>query len=88
MNQDNKEAGSDMKFLFWDDPGDSQENVDNQATTRTAVVLSESGSRAATRDTDEEERKAEERMRIILQNGNTGEHYPEYQDYTDDTDEE
>jgi hypothetical protein len=30
MNQDNKEAGSDMKFLFWDDPGDSQENVDNQ----------------------------------------------------------
>jgi hypothetical protein len=30
MNQNNKEAGSDMKFLFWDDPGDSQENVDNQ----------------------------------------------------------
>jgi hypothetical protein len=33
MNQNNKEAGSDMKFLFWDDPGDSQENVDNQKDT-------------------------------------------------------
>ena len=78
MNQDNKEAGSDMKFLFWDDPGDSQENVDNQKTPCSNHA----------RDTDEEERKAEQRMRIILQNGNTGEHYPEYQDYLDDTDEE
>jgi hypothetical protein len=35
MNQNNKEAGSDMKFLFWDDPGDSQENVDNQTLLKT-----------------------------------------------------
>jgi hypothetical protein len=86
MNQDNKEAGSDMKFLFWDDPGDSQENVDNQKnlaqTTQGKDLL------FTARDTDEEERKAEERMRIILQNGNTGEHYPEYKDYLDDIDEE
>lgn len=75
----NKEAGSDMKFLFWDDPGDSQENVDNQKECCANHV----------RDTEEEEeRKAEERMMIIMRNGNTGEGYPEYQDYLDDTDEE
>jgi hypothetical protein len=39
-------------------------------------------------ETDEEERKAVERMMIIMRNGNTGEGYPEYQDYLDDTDEE
>jgi len=78
MNQSNKELGSDMKFLFWDDPGDSQENVDNQVSSCSKHD----------RDTDEEERKAEERMRIIMQNGNTGEHYPEYKDYLDETDEE
>jgi hypothetical protein len=38
MNQNNKEAGSDMKFLFWDDPGDSQENVDNQKQSRGAYA--------------------------------------------------
>lgn len=78
MNQDNKGVGSDMKFLFWDDPGDSQENVDNQM----------SGCSNHDRDTDEEERKAEERMMIIIRNGNEGTHYPEYGDYLDDTDEE
>jgi hypothetical protein len=30
MNQDNKGAGSDLKFIFWDDVGDSQDHVDNQ----------------------------------------------------------
>jgi hypothetical protein len=25
-----KSPGSDMKFVFWDDPGDSQEHVDRQ----------------------------------------------------------
>lgn len=40
------------------------------------------------RDNEEEERKAEERMMIIMRNGNTGEGYPEYEDYLDDTDEE
>lgn len=78
MNQDNKGVGSDMKFLFWDDPGDSQENVDNQ-----------SGCCANhERDTEEEERLAEERMMIIIRNGNSGEHYPEYADYIDDTEDE
>jgi hypothetical protein len=78
MKADNKEAGSDMKFLFWDDPGDSQENVDNQKTPCSNHTM----------ETDEEERKAVERMMIIMRNGNTGEGYPEYQDYLDDTDEE
>jgi hypothetical protein len=78
MKADNKEAGSDMKFLFWDDPGDSQENVDNQKTPCSNHAV----------ETDEEERKAVERMMIIMRNGNTGEGYPEYQDYLDDTDEE
>ena len=80
MNQSNKEAGSDMKFLFWDDPGDSQENVYNQKTP--------CSNHARELDWAEEEEKLNERMRIISQNGNTGEHYPEYQDYLDDTDEE
>jgi len=78
MKADNKEAGSDMKFLFWDDPGDSQENVDNQKTPCSNHAM----------ETYEEERKAVERMMIIMRNGNTGEGYPEYQDYLDDTDEE
>jgi len=78
MKANNKEAGSDMKFLFWDDPGDSQENVDNQKTPCSNHAM----------ETDEEERKAVERMMIIMRNGNTGEGYPEYQDYLDDTDEE
>jgi len=80
MKADNKEAGSDMKFLFWDDPGDSQESVDNQKTA--------CSNHARELDWAEEEEKLNERMRIISQNGNTGEHYPEYQDYLDDTDEE
>ena len=40
------------------------------------------------RDNEEEERKAEERMMIIIRNGNEGTHYPEYQDYLDDNEEE
>lgn len=30
MKADNKGVGSDLKFIFWDDPGDSQDSVDNQ----------------------------------------------------------
>ena len=72
--------GSDMKFLFWDDPGDSQEHVDKQANTSPCAnhALQQ----------DEEEKDAQERMIIILRNGNSGEHYPEYKDYMDDTDEQ
>lgn len=79
MNQDNKGVGSDMKFLFWDDPGDSQENVDNQ---------SECCANHERDAEEEEERLAVERMMIIMRNGNTGEGYPEYKDYLDETDEE
>lgn len=94
MNQDNKGAGSDMKFLFWDDPGDSQDNVDNQCNLKDwqrEIIERELGKTccsAHARDTEEDERLAEERMMIIIRNGNSGEHYPEYADYMDDTDEE
>lgn len=37
---------------------------------------------------EEQEKKAVERLNIIMRNGNTGEGYPEYSDYLDDTDEE
>ena len=30
MESKNKGVGSDLKFIFWDDVGDSQEHVDNQ----------------------------------------------------------
>jgi len=72
--------GSDMKFLFWDDPGDSQEHVDKQ--TKPSPCANHALQQ------DEDEKAAEERMMIILRNGNSGEHYPEYKDYMDDTDEE
>ncbi len=81
MSQDNsKGPGSDMKFVFWDDIGDSQEHVDQQ------VKATPCSNHAVQQDEDEEE--AERRMMIIMRNGNSGEHYPEYQDYMDDSDEE
>jgi len=81
MNQDNsKGPGSDMRFVFWDDIGDSQEHVDQQ-------VKSTPCSNHAVQQ-EEDEAEAEKRMMIIMRNGNSGEHYPEYQDYMDDTDDE
>jgi hypothetical protein len=83
MNQDNnKGPGSDMKFVWWDDIGDSQEHVDQQ------VNPTPCSNHARELDWEEEEEKLNERMRIIGQNGNTGEHYPEYQDYSDEGDDE
>lgn len=70
MKADNKGAGEDMKFIFWDDVGDSQEHVDNQ----------KSSCSNHDKATEEEERLAEERMMIIIRNGNEGTHYPEYDD--------
>jgi len=81
MNQDNnKGPGSDMKFVWWDDIGDSQEHVDQQ------VKPTPCSNHAVQQDEDEAE--AERRMMIIMRNGNTGEHYPEYQDYSDEGDDE
>ena len=76
MNQDSsKGPGSDLKFIFWDDVGDSQEHVDNQKPSC-------SNHDKATED--EEERLAEERMMIIIRNGNEGSHYPEYNEEEQD----
>ena len=79
MNQDSsKGPGSDLKFIFWDDVGDSQEHVDNQKPSC-------SNHDKATEE--EEERLAEERMMIIIRNGNEGSHYPEYNDKQEQDDE-
>jgi len=81
MNQDNsKGPGSDMKFVWWDDIGDSQEHVDKQ------VKATPCSNHAVQQD--EDEKSQELRWRAIMQNGNEGTHYPEYQDYMDDSDEE
>jgi hypothetical protein len=77
MKADNKGAGEDMKFIFWDDVGDSQEHVDNQKPSCSNHD----------RATEEEERLAEERMMIIIRNGNEGTHYPEYDDKEEKDDE-
>ena len=61
-------AGDDMKFLYWDDLGDSQDEVDNQKSTCSNHAKQQ----------DEDERIAEERMMIIMRNGNSGEHYFDY----------
>ena len=70
MKADNKGVGSDLKFIFWDDVGDSQDHVDNQKPSCSNYDKA----------TEEEERLAEERMMIIIRNGNEGTHYPEYDD--------
>ena len=70
MKADNKGVGSDLKFIFWDDVGDSQDHVDNQKPSCSNHDKA----------TEEEERLAEERMMIIIRNGNEGTHYPEYDD--------
>ena len=63
-----------MKFIFWDDVGDSQDHVDNQKPSCSNHDKA----------TEEEERLAEERMMIIIRNGNEGTHYPEYNDKDQD----
>jgi hypothetical protein len=75
MESKNKGAGEDMKFIFWDDVGDSQDHVDNQKPSC-------SNHDKATEE--EEERIAEERMMIIIRNGNEGSHYPEYDEEEQD----
>ena len=81
MNQDkSKGPGSDMKFVWWDDFGDSQEHVDKQ------VKATPCSNHAVQQD--EDEKSQDLRWRAIMQNGNEGTHYPEYQDYMDDTDDE
>ena len=74
MESKNKGAGEDMKFIFWDDVGDSQDHVDNQKPSCSNHDKA----------TEEEERLAEERMMIIIRNGNEGTHYPEYNDKDQD----
>ena len=66
-----KQTGSDFKFLYWDDLGDSQEEVDNQSCAKHQREID---------DSEREEEEAERRMQIIMRNGNSGEHYEIYDD--------
>ena len=93
MSQDNsKGPGSDMKFVWWDDIGDSQEHVDNQCSCdgwRKEIQQVELGGCCNhAKQQDEDEKAQELRWRAIMQNGNEGTHYPEYQDYMDESDDE
>jgi hypothetical protein len=80
-------AASDrLIFLYWDDPGDSQESVDNQSKE---PKINPCAAHARESEwTEQEDREQELRWKAIMQNGNEGTHYPEYRDYLDDTDEE
>ena len=74
-----------FKFLYWDDPGDSQEAVDNQKATACSNharqleedLLDERLKQAEWAEVEDELNK---RMDIIGRNGNTGDHYEDTQD--------
>jgi len=83
LDTESKTFMSDYVFIYWDDLGDSQEHVDKQKKEPSPCA-----NHAREVDWAEEEEALNERMKIIGQNGNTGEHYPEYGDYTDDSDDE
>lgn len=68
-------SGSDFRFIYWDDVPVSKENKD----------VSHEGfpspcSNHAAQQQEEEDKLAEQRMLIILRNGNSGEHYEIYDD--------
>jgi hypothetical protein len=73
----NDTADNSYVFLYWDDPGDSQESVDNQKPKDVSHMGHHSpcSMHAAQQEWDEMEDELNKRMDIIGQNGNTGEHY-------------
>jgi len=79
-----KQTGSDFNFLYWDDPGDSQQDVDNQQWKKeilereTWMLLK--GRQQKLDDSEREEEEAKRRMQIIMRNGNSGEHYDIWDD--------
>lgn len=70
---------SEFLFLYWDDLGDSQEEVDNQNRESLTESLS-SNRQIQVDDSEKEEQEAIRRMQIIMRNGNSGEHYDIYDD--------
>lgn len=80
-----KQTGSDFKFLYWDDLGDSQSEVDNQCSCnewQAEIQNKELGGccnhQRELDDSEREEEEAVNRMQIIMRNGNSGEHYFDY----------
>jgi hypothetical protein len=59
---------NDQVFLYWDDPGDSQNNVDKQKISACAA-------HARQQEWAEQEDELNKRTDIIGTNGNEGEHY-------------
>lgn len=59
---------NDHVFLYWDDPGDSQQNVDKQK-------ISPCAAHARQQEWIEQEEELNKRMDIIGRNGNQGDHY-------------
>lgn len=59
---------NDHVFLYWDDPGDSQQNVDKQKISACAA-------HARQQEWIEQEEELNKRMDIIGTNGNQGDHY-------------
>ena len=68
---------SEFRFLYWDDLGDSQEEVDNQKKELPAKAFCANHQRELD-DSEKEEEEAVRRMQIIMRNGNSGEHYFDY----------
>lgn len=85
MKADNKGAGEDMRFILWDDIGDSQDHVDNQCNCNQwkVEIARKELNKSCCIARENQERLAEERMIIIIRNGNEGSHYPEYNDKED-----
>ncbi len=59
---------NEQVFLYWDDPGDSQNHVDKQKISACAA-------HARQQEWAEQEEELNKRMDIIGTNGNEGEHY-------------
>jgi hypothetical protein len=62
---------SEYRFLYWDDLGDSQDEVDRQKKSC-------ANHQRELDDSEKEEEEAVRRMQIIMRNGNSGEHYFDY----------
>ena len=62
---------SEYRFLYWDDLGDSQDEVDKQKKSC-------ANHQRELDDSEKEEEEAVRRMEIIMRNGNSGEHYFDY----------
>lgn len=71
---------SEFRFLYWDDLGDSQDEVDKQKKDihHNGYHSPCCNHQRELDDSEKEEEEAVRRMQIIMRNGNSGEHYFDY----------